>query len=299
MCLKRTGRRTAVSDGFTIVEVLMASAISTLVLLGAVILFLTYLVDYHDQKLMCELQENMRFAVDAVCRDLRGAGYGLNVRAIELNDWIAWETNFTENPLLVPGDTETDPDRITIAAAFDSDAALIASATSAGDTTLTVKGGKGDMFDKAQHRVVIVGKLETARVVSRSGDSLTISTHPTESGHGLKFPYPGDATVERVETLTYSCEQGGWFLDGVPFLSRDRDLGSLQAMLHNIVAAYVEDMQITRDGYAYVLEITGRTSEPVSRPATADPDGYRRLTVTTRITPRNSSGVLLRNAGGG
>ena len=168
--------------GFTLVEVLVASTLSILVIFGTVMLFITHIKDYRDHKLVREMQQNVRFAVDAVCRDLRMAGYGLNIRRSEMDNWLSWEANFTENPLIQDGAGTNWSDIISIAAAFDSDLAYTANAVSSGVTTITVKDGKGFKFEKNQHRLIFIGRLETARVISRAGDTLTISTHATVSG---------------------------------------------------------------------------------------------------------------------
>ncbi|MBL7115027.1 MAG: hypothetical protein ISS35_04610 [Kiritimatiellae bacterium] len=283
--------------GFTIVEVLVASTLSILVIFGTVMLFITHIKDYRDQKLVREMQQNVRFAVDAVCRDLRMAGYGLNIRKLEMDNWLSWEANFTANPLVLDGAGTNGTDKISIAAAFDSDPAYTANAVSSGVTTITVKNGKGFKFEKNQHRLIFIGRLETARVISRAGDSLTISTHPTLSGHGLRYGYAANSPVERVDITEYSCTMGAGPLAGIPCLERsDSEPGIFSSILGGpTVAAYIEDLQFTSDGYAFELSISGRTSERMSRPGTGDDDGYRRMTVTTRITPRNAAGVVLRN----
>ena len=282
--------------GFTLVEVLVASTLSILVIFGTVMLFITHIKDYRDQKLVREMQQNVRFAVDAVCRDLRMAGYGLNIRRSEMDNWLSWEANFTENPLIQDGAGTNGSDIISIAAAFDSDPAYTANAVSSGVTTITVQDGKGFKFENNEHRLIFIGRLETARVISRAGDTLTISTHPTVSGEGLRYGYPADSPVERIEVTSYSCKVGSGSLAGIPYLARsDAEPSVLFKDLRNIVAAYIEDLQFTSDGYAFELSITGRTSERMSRPGTGDDDNYRRMTVTTRITPRNAAGVVLRN----
>lgn len=283
--------------GFTLVEVLVASTLSILVIFGTVMLFITHIKDYRDQKLVREMQQNVRFAVDAVCRDLRMAGYGLNIRKLEMDNWLSWEANFTENPLIQDGAGTNGSDIISIAAAFDDDPAYTANAVSSGVTTITVNDGKGFKFEKDQHKLIFIGRLETARVISRAGDSLTISTHPTVSGEGLRYSYPADSPVERVDITEYSCTMGTGPLAGTPCLERsDSEPGIFSKIFGGpTVAAYIEDLQFTTDGYAFELSITGRTSERMSRPGTGDADNYRRMTVTTRITPRNAAGVVLRN----
>lgn len=62
-------------DGFTLVELMVAMAISLLLLGGVVTLFVSSKTTYERVERVSRVQENGRFALDAIVRDLRSAGY--------------------------------------------------------------------------------------------------------------------------------------------------------------------------------------------------------------------------------
>lgn len=67
--------RTRRHGGFTIVELMVAMAISLLLLGGVVTLFTSSKTTYERVERLSRVQENGRFALDAIVRDIRSAGY--------------------------------------------------------------------------------------------------------------------------------------------------------------------------------------------------------------------------------
>lgn len=61
--------------GFTIVELMVAMAISLLLLGGVVAIFTSSKTTYETVERLSRIQENGRFALDAIVRDVRSAGY--------------------------------------------------------------------------------------------------------------------------------------------------------------------------------------------------------------------------------
>jgi hypothetical protein len=296
----RLSRQTPAAVGakkaFSLVEVLTASTVSTLVVLGVVALFISHARDHHDQKLIREMQQNIRFAIDTISRDVRMAGYGVSVRDSELSQWISWVDGFTENPLLTQGASTDAPDTLSIAAAFEPPLAETKSDAAEGATTLALESGEGAVFDTGSRSVIYVGRMETARVVNRSGDTLTVSAHPSEAGHGLVNAYPSGTAIERVDVVTYSCRQGTGVFADQPYLSRDDHSNESPTEWLTMAAAYIEDFQVTWDTYALMIDVSGRCSKesPVYTHPT-EGDRYRRLTVSTRIVPRNATALTLRD----
>lgn len=62
-------------QGFTIVELMVAATLGLLVLAGAISMFISNKRVYSEQDEMGRLQENARFALDILVRDIRMAGY--------------------------------------------------------------------------------------------------------------------------------------------------------------------------------------------------------------------------------
>lgn len=71
---KQTCSRTK-QDGFTIVELMVAATLGVLILAGAISMLSTNKRVYTEQDEMGRLQENARFALDLLIRDIRMAGY--------------------------------------------------------------------------------------------------------------------------------------------------------------------------------------------------------------------------------
>lgn len=67
--------RTRRHGGFTVVELMVAMAISLLLLGGVVTLFTSSKTTYERVERLSRVQENGRFALDAIVRDIRSAGY--------------------------------------------------------------------------------------------------------------------------------------------------------------------------------------------------------------------------------
>jgi hypothetical protein len=61
-----------------------------------------------------------------------------------------------------------------------------------------------------------------------------------------------------------------------------------------MVASGIENLQVSNQFYATQVDITGRTSEPVRSTAAEVADGCVRLTVSTKVMPRNSAYLGLR-----
>ena len=61
--------------GVTLVELMIAMVISTIVLLGVATVYSSTKRSYKVQEEMARLQENARYAFNAMSRDIRGAGF--------------------------------------------------------------------------------------------------------------------------------------------------------------------------------------------------------------------------------
>jgi hypothetical protein len=279
---------------FTLVELLFASFVSTLVVLGIVAVFVTHARAYHDQKLLREMQQNARFAIDSIARDLRMAGYGLNVPVAELTQWISWGPSLTDNPLIVQGATAADPDTLTVAGAFEPAPATLGTAATNGTTTLKLASG-GSAFNTGNKSVIYVGRRETAKVVGASGNTLTITTDPSTS-KGLRFGHAVGAPVELVQVVSYSVDSAGGLFDGMPYLLREDHAEPAASGWQNMLAGHIENLQVAAASYGFTVSVTARTSDDMS--VYVDPDhgdGYKRMTATTRTIPRNEVAVMVRN----
>lgn len=284
--MKRNSRQCC---GFTLVEIMFAGGLSMLLILGIAATFIMHARSYRNQKLVRELQQNVRFALDSVVRDVRMAGYGLPVFDSALDTWIPWVTNLTNNPVIVPAASTNERDTVTLAAALQAPVASLALPAAPGATTLTVSSGEGDRFEASHHRVLFLDRTEVARVVSRAGDVLTISTDPALAGHGLEFAYTNGAPIERIDAVTYQWSDLPTNAPARPYLWREDYSGAVTQQWHKMVAGHIEDFQVATDNRSVTVTLTGRTAEPLyGHVDEAHGDSFYRMTVTTTILPRNA-----------
>jgi hypothetical protein len=283
------------NSGFTLTEMLLASGISMLAVIGIVAMFITHARSYTNHKLVREMQQNARFAMDSITRDLHMAGYGLAVRDSDVPLWIPWVTNMTDNPHIEAGATTTDPDTITVAGAFDPPVTQLAAAAPEDSTTLTLQSGGATHFDSYRNRVIYVGRCETARVVSKSGNQITISTDPTTNGKGLRYAYTNGAPIELVQTIVYRCHRETTLFGQEQFLVKDAGSTALPDW-QKMLCSHIENLQAGPASYGTWVSVTARTSETLAKHSDGvGDDGYLRTTVTSRIIPRNDTAFGLRN----
>jgi prepilin-type N-terminal cleavage/methylation domain-containing protein len=192
-------------NGFTLVELMIASAVSALLVLGLVSTFVQQRKSYKSMQLMTEMDQNIRVAMDVVCRDLRMAGHGMNVRAADYAAWLSWAGGITGAVQVTQGSSGA-PDTLQIVGALDDAPGRLSAQAAIGATSIILGSGQGAAFNASDQRVIMVGKTETARITGMSGDTLTISTDASISGRGLRNPYPAGAPVELVKLVTYSIQ---------------------------------------------------------------------------------------------
>lgn len=280
---------------FSLLELMFAVAIASVVILGTAVTFTVHSRTYRSQRMVRDMQQNVRHGMAALTRDIRMAGYGLAVPRVDIPLWLSWAPGMTNNPLVRPGATASAPDAISIAAAFDPPVAALATNAPKGATVLALQAGQGARFNTTDRKVIAVGRCETARIIGIAGDVLTISTHPTVMGRGLRQPYGAGDPIEIVKVVTYAWHFDATNYPGLPCLIRDEGAGATTNWWACTVAEGIEDLQFSATGYAVAVRMTARTREedPTYTDKAAG-DHYRRMTVSTEVLPRNSPLLVLR-----
>jgi len=257
--------------GFTLLELLIAMALS-LVVLGAAFSAFTYQDKaYRNQGQVTEMQQNLRAAADLIAQDLRMAGYGVPAGAV--GSYVTWVA-MTADPEITDGGA--GPDTLSIAAAFDTGGSLAVD-TLTGTTAFVVGAGEGANFNPVDRRAFFLGRNQAGVVQTVVGDTLTVDMDPVTPGNqGMAVDYPAGTPIEVVKVVTYH-------LVGTT-LMRDENLGEGdQPVVDNI-----EDFQVTRVGNTVTASLTARAAKP--DPDYTDPDhgdGYRRLTYAPQVELRN------------
>jgi hypothetical protein len=226
--------------------------------------------------------------MDGLAREVRMAGYGVPVPDDELSQWFTWGPSVTSRVHIVQGATAADPDVLHIVGAVEPPAGALALSVSAGDTYLDLKAGQGAKFNNSTKKVVLIGKLELARVLSVAGDKVTISKDPSSAGIGLSYDHSVDTPVELVKIVSYSCSSITNTTPPLIFLMRDDHTGDLPNAVDRIYAVGVENFQVSATSNSVTMALTGRTTledERYTHPT--EGDGYRRSDLQTRVTLRN------------
>lgn len=282
------GRGQAGSGGFTLIETIVTLTLSLFVIAALMTSYTQFRKTMNAQEIQTELQSNVRAAMHLVTRTLALTGYGLDIPDSQLSWWISWVSDFDTNPKVSYGG-EGESDSIMVAGAFSRPASLAYDMSSS--DKLVLRSGQGAEFNTSNKKLIYVGGLELARVTSVSGDTLTVSKHPSLTA-GLHNRYPAGTAVELVEVREFYIDPNGG-PQNEPALMMDDQSGSsgyienINQLLHSDIAAIgIEQMLITVSGDEYSIELTGVALEP-------DPtydehaDGLRRLTLRQNIKMRN------------
>ena len=285
MTRSRAQRRKA---GYTLTEVSITMIVMVVALGGVLWTFLSLSRTYRVQKQYNTMQQNLFSCVDSIVRDVRMAGYGLDIDAGSLPRWIDWVPGVSA-VIDVDQGTSGKPDRLSIVAGTGGIAATLTQAASAGATLINVSSNAAAALDTKTRKIIYVGRTETARIVSMSSQTLTISTDPSVSGQGLRYAYPVGAPIEVVEVLTYSCEPNPKGFPHRPYLVRNDNTGQVTNDLRIMIGLDIDDFQVTPVGVGVSLELRARIEDPDRTYTHPDiGDHFRRKVLTTRVIPRNA-----------
>ena len=271
------------SDGFSLTEVMAASFIGLLLILSLVATVTQQRATMRAQQLVGEMHQNLRFAMDSVSRDIRTAGYGLEIDPPLLDDWVTWISGFTENPMVIEG-LGGAPDQLVIVGALDNPVTTLSAPAPAGTNVIVVADASAfNTFDKS---IIFIGRTSTARILGINGNALTISLHPTHN-NGLRFDFPAGSPVELVKEYRYRWYNAADY-PYYPFLSRQDSGADYSRQWMKVTAGYIEDFQVARNGDLLEVAITAIVAHPdrhYHHPEKDDP--FRRATLASTIKPRN------------
>ncbi len=250
--------------GLTLVEIMVALTLS-LILLGGVIQIMTSSKQtYRVGDSVSRMQENARFAMEFLSRDIRMAGF-----------WGCGQFSGTNN-LLNPGGANyvdllsnagvtgadgggTAPDSITLTGAYDTGLAILPNGAGnygpLASSDLKVAAGN----DLQQGDIVLVSDCNggdifqisnanpgNGTIVHNTGNATQPGNFNAGGGcgggnaHCLSKVYRGDATLYRLRRITYSIAPGG---SGEPALFRNDGAANLELVdgVENMQIVYGED----------------------------------------------------------
>ncbi len=273
------------NKGITLIELVIALAISSILVAAIYRTFLGQQKTYVVQEQVVDMQQNTRVAINRMMREIRMAGFG-NVSSVLPFNAIGGPFPNIINPTNNSNNVGQNDDQITIIGAFEQVSTLSTEAAFGSDT-ITLNGNGGE-FDTGNRRYICIGGIETKTVTNVAGNTITF-TPSLVNTHRVGTP------VFKVKAITYRLD---WDNNNMPVLRRDDRTDNL---LGQPVAENIENLQ-----FRYILEDETETDLPVTpanirmvrvtitaRTNLADPDyrggagGFRRRTIASNIQIRN------------
>jgi type IV pilus assembly protein PilW len=262
---------TSKQAGMTLVEIMISLLIGAILLGGILQIFLNTKQTYRMQEGISRLQENARFAMDFLSRDLRMAG----LMGCLSNQMTSITNNLNPSgtgydPLLhafqqnIAGTNGTagtsaaldQPDSITLQGTFGSGLTIEspfgpqASANikvpsgnglSQGDIVLVSDCTQGDIFQITNANPNTSGTLvhNTGNATNPGNSNVSNPGCPGANKHCLSKVYDDQAQIYRISTLTYSIQNGA---NGEPALWQTLTQGATTTA--NELVENIENMQI-------------------------------------------------------
>ncbi len=293
-------------SGFTLVEILVALAITSILVTAIYRFFIGQHHAYTVQDQVIEMEQNARAAMDMIRRDLRMAGYHAMGDDLinNLSDFVPSSfiptypvaVNLDANPKISEG-SGSDPDVITFLAVLptNKNPTTIFSDVSAGATEISLALSNSDTDDqyKVGDLIHIGSTSEYATIRAISDNILTIDTNPgdTSGYQGIVQNYAAGTPIGEIYTVSYTV-----FNDdndpeferhdpGHPVLKRKANDGGFQPVAENIT-----DMQIRHLGSGKIeVSLSSRTDRPDHK--FQSNGGYRTYTANAMVKARNADTV--------
>lgn len=300
--------RVANRHGFTLVEILVALVISSLLATAIYSFFIGQHHAYTVQDQVIEMEQNARAAMDMIRKELRMAGYHAMGDDLinNLSDFVPSSfiptvpitVNLDANPKISDG-SGTEPDVITFLSVVptSNNPTTLSTAVSAGSNQITLAltaTQTGDQYNVGD-MIHIGSTSEYATVSAISGNTLTIDTNPGDAGsnQGLAQGYAAGTPIGEIYVVSYAVfneDNDPSFArhnPGHPVLKRKVNGAGFMPVAENIT-----DMQLLHLGSGEIqLTLSSRTDR-------ADHNfqsngGYRAYTTNARVKVRNADTVAV------
>jgi type IV pilus assembly protein PilW len=282
------------SCGVTLIEILIALAISAILIAAVYRMFIRQQKNYTTHEQIADMQQNARIAINRMIREIRMVGFGgKNDNLSGENDIINEFENVNGfsniiNPL---NDVVVDGivhDQITVVAAYDQ-VGILAANSSWGSNTITVTYADNDQRCDNPREIYLCLNGRNNYLIKYTSEN-QISLADTKS---LKEDHIQGEPVYLVKAITYGLKKDP---QGVWVLFRDENTGGER----QTVAEHIESLQfryVLADGKEVELppnpkEIRGIRMTITARTQMEDPevkgdDRFRRRTLTTYVDLRN------------
>jgi len=279
--------------GLTLIELLIAMAISGILIAAIYRTFIGQQKIYTVQEQVVDMQQNARGAINRMMREIRMAGFGNVSSAFPLAALNGETFNYVINPADNQNHVDQNDDQITIIGAFEQISTLTTE-NSKGTNIIQLSDLPINAFDLQSRKYLCIGGLETHTVTNVDVPTRTI----TLSGNVIHSHAIG-TPVYKVKAITYQLRWDHRNPD-MPVLTREdnTDGGGSQ-----VVAENIENLQ-----FRYILKDGTETDLPAAadcanirmvrvtvnaRTSMSDPEfkggtgGFRRRTIASNIHVRN------------
>lgn len=239
--LRNTLRR---QRGLTMIEIMVAVAVGLLLTAGAIQIFVSSKQAYRTTDAISRIQENGRYALQFLAKDIRNAAFWGCAQEAEKNSTLnsGGGFDFTAPPLVGTEGASGAPDTITIRGATQNLTVNLKQAMPTVSAALVVN----DVGDVEVGDILLVTDCEAADVFQVTNTQTTSSSIVHNSGNTgvspgnytqqLSRKYDTSATVYTARERTYSLVTNA---DGEPALQREVN-GNAEILVDG-----VQDMQIT------------------------------------------------------
>ncbi len=266
------------NKGLTLLELLVAMAISAVLMAAIYRTFIGQHKTYAVQEQVVDMQQNVRVAINRMMREIRMAGFGNVSTALPLSAKdgpFLYIITPKDNVDYIKGQND---DQITIIGAFEQISTLAAVPT-VGTNTIQLAGNPSE-FNLNYRKYVCIGGLETHIINNVVPSTNTITFLDNDN---VVNNFPVGTPVYKVKAITYRLR---WDTGSpsMPVLTREdnTDGGGSQ-----VVAENIENLQ-----FRYILNDGSESDLP------ADPLKIRMVRVTINARTRMSDPELKGEIGG-
>jgi prepilin-type N-terminal cleavage/methylation domain-containing protein len=265
--------------GLTLIELLIAMAISAILIAAIYRTFIGQHKVYTAQEQVVDMQQNVRVAINRMMREIRMAGFGNVSDVLSLSGGV---NGFTD--VITPNDNS-----ITIVGGFRQISKLAVSAASGQNKITVANAGDAFEFNGAINHYISIGGLESNTVQSITGADLTL-----DPNYPLKVTHPAGTPIFKIHAIRYGIRRND---DGVLVLFRDLYPNTVSSQ-RDTVAENIESVQ-----FEYFDANTKPTAIPANirmvkvtvtaRTSISDPEfkggtgGFRRRVISSNILVRN------------